>query len=91
MLAPARNERGTIPGRHDQREAPAALDHLRYLLAFNQALQRRQNLRGRHAVLRGRRIVDATLIWAPAPLLDFQICDAGDTGQPTAQGVGLTA
>jgi hypothetical protein len=90
--APALATSATIPAAHDQRKAPAALDDLRYLLALDQALQRRQNLRRRHAVLRRRRVVDAHLdLRRQHLLLDFQIGDAGNGRQPAAQRIGLAA
>ena len=83
---------GRLGQAHDQRKAPTAFDHLSDLFALNQALQRGQNLRRRHAVLRCCRIVDADLdLRCQHLLFDFQIGDAGDSGQPAAQGIGLTA
>jgi hypothetical protein len=77
---------------HHQRKAPAALDDLGDLLALDQRLQRGQHLRRRHAVLRRGGVVDAHLdLRRQHLLLDLQVGDAGDGGQPRAQGIGLAA
>ena len=74
----------------DQSEAPAALDDLGDLLAFDQALQRAQHLRCRHAVLRRGGVVDAHLdLRRQHLLLDLQVGDAGDGGQLRTQHIGL--
>ena len=57
------DSRSARPARSAGCPRPPALPSL----AFNQALQRRQNLRGRHAVLRRRRVVDMTRSAGPAP------------------------
>jgi hypothetical protein len=75
---------------HHQREAPAALDDLRDLLALDQGLQRRQHLRRRHAVLGGGCVVDAHLdLRRQHLLLDLQVGDARDGGQLRSQRIGL--
>jgi hypothetical protein len=75
-----------------QREAPTALDDLGDLLALDQALQRGEHLRRRHAVLCRRRVVDAHLdLRRQHLLLDLQVGDARDRGQPLAQRIGLAA
>jgi len=77
---------------HDQREAPPTFDDLRDFLAFDEVLQRGQDLRRWHPIAGRRRIVDAHLdLRREHLLLDFQVRETGNTGQPRPQRIGLTA
>lgn len=77
---------------YHQGETPATLDDLGDLLALDQTLQRRQDLRRGHAVLGGGGVVDAHLdLRSQHLLLDFKVGDARNIRQPAAQGIRLAA
>ena len=75
---------------HDQRETPSTFDDLGDFLALDEVLQRGQDLRCRHAIAGRCGIVDAHLdLRREHLLLDFQIRESGDAGQPRPQRIGL--